>query len=125
MARVVVLHFDDNDAAEHFVEGVLAAQDTSSEDERLATEVMATGAIVAACSRIEALIARPTVYCKCVIVGKSRGTSRGKFSSTTESWIRPERLGRYVQARCKKPNRFVDADFTKNMLVGIGCKKLL
>jgi hypothetical protein len=112
-----VIDFLDNDAAEHFVASVLAAQDEDRE-EVLATEIMATGAILAACGTVELMVARPTAYCKCVIVGKSRGASRGKFSAVTESWYKTERFGWFVHRRCNKPSRWIVWRWYKNMIVG-------
>src|ERR1700745_937444 len=125
MARVVLLSFVDNDAAEHFIEGALAAQDENTPTDQLATEIMATGAIVAACSTIEAMVARPTAACKCKIVGKSRGSSRGKFSALTENWYKSERFGWLIHKRCKRPNYWAVARFIENMIVGVGCNDLL
>src|ERR1700745_150960 len=121
MARVVLLSFVDNDAAEHFIEGALAAQDENTPTDQLATEIMATGAIVVACSTIEAMVARPTAACKCKIVGKSRGSSRGKFSALTENWYKSERFGWLIHKRCKRPNYWAVARFIENMIVGVGC----
>jgi hypothetical protein len=125
VARIVILSFGDNDAAEHFVEGVLAAQDQDTSTEQLATEIMATGAIVSACSTIEAMVARPTAWCKCKIVGKSRGASRGKFSAMTESWYKSARFGWLIHRRCQRPHYFVVTRFIQNMVTGVGCNDLL
>jgi hypothetical protein len=125
MARVVLLQFLDNDAAEHFIESVLAAQDENTPTEQLSSEIIATGAIAAACATVEALIARPTVWCKCKIVGKSQGARRGKFSALTERWYKTERYGWYVHARCERPNVFNVKRFINNILIGVSCNNLL
>jgi hypothetical protein len=143
MARTVVLTFNDNDAAAAFIEGVLTAQDPELGEEQLATEIMATGAIVSAMAKIDAVIARPTRYCRCRIVGmtqwarenrRGRVTS-GKFIDTDP--LRPEyisqvgrhiktkRFGWLVHDKCNKPGQFVVQRFIQNMLIGIGCNNLL
>jgi len=124
MARVVILSFGDNDAAEHFIESVWAAQE-AEDNETTEREITATGAIAAACATVEALVARPTVWCECKIVGKSRGSSKGKFSALTEMWIRTERFGWVVHQRCNKPNRWVVKRFVHQLLAGVGLKNLL
>jgi hypothetical protein len=128
MARVVVLSFGDNDAAEHFIESLWAAQeadDNKTATEELSREIIATGAIAAACGTVEALVARPTMWCKCKIVGKSRGSSRGKFSALTEQWGRTERYGWFVHRRCNKPNYYIVTRFIRNMIIGTGGNNLL
>jgi hypothetical protein len=141
MARVVVLHFDDNDAAEHFVEGVLALQDPNTELRSLPALIRHTGSIVAACGKVEAIIARPTVYCKCKIVGMtewSRQQNRRKNSNKFVDYSnqadyatamgqhrKTERYGWLIHTKCKKPNRFIVQRFIQNLLIGLGCNNLL
>jgi len=126
MARIVLLGFGDNDAAEHFIASLWAAQEADdNQTEVLQQETVAIGAIAAACATVEALVARPTTYCECKIVGKGRGSSRGKFSAQTEDWIRTQRFGWIVHKRCNKPNRWVVRRFVHQLLAGVGIKNLL
>jgi hypothetical protein len=131
VARVVILSFNDNDAAEHFIESVWTVQDGEVSSEQLQTETMAAGAIAAACSKIEAMVARPTIACKCKILSKRakqwRRSNQSKFAvyDGTSGWYRTERFGWFVHRPCNKPNRFVVSRFIKNMVIGAGCKDLL
>lgn len=117
MARVVILSFDDNDAAEAFIEKTLDAQ-----EDRYEGIPMAISSIVVAHATIEALVARPTVSCRCNIVGKSNRSANGrnKFNALHEHWHRTDKFGWYIHERCKRPNFFVVRDFIKNMLVSSG-----
>jgi hypothetical protein len=140
MARTILLTFDDNDAAEVFVEGVLDAQDTDREHEFFGHQAMAIGAVVASMSKIEAMVARPTVSCRCNIVGyttwqryhgrKTGGkfvdySDRADYSASMGVWRKTERFGWLIHTKCKRPNYFVVHRFIQNMLIGIGCNNLL
>ena len=118
MARVVLLSFKENDAAEQFIASVLAAQDESTPMAQMSQNIMAAGAIASACGVIEAMIARPTVACRCVIVGKSQRGTKSKFRALGERWVKSERFGWLIHERCKRPNYWVVKRFIDNMHVG-------
>jgi len=114
MTRIVVLSFDDNKAAEAFVEHILDAQDPMSSD----TQATSIGYLAVALSVVEAVVARPTVSCRCRIVGMTeyfrnqsqRRRSTGKFEDPGERreyvtamgrWTKTERFGWLVHDKCK------------------------
>jgi hypothetical protein len=140
MARIVVLSFDDNKAAEAFVEHTLDAQDPMSSD----TQATAIGYLTVAHSVIEAVVARPTVSCRCRIVGmtewarmnnqrkKTRGMGkfqdgpqREEYVASIGQWHKTERFGWLIHTKCNRPNYFVVHRFIQNMLIGLGCNNLL
>ena len=144
MARIVVLSFDDNDAAEHFVSSILEAQDEDRNSEYFGHEAMAIGAVVIAMSKVEAVVARPTVSCRCRIVGmtewarlnnqrkKTRGMGkfqdgpqREEYVASIGQWHKTERFGWLIHTKCNRPNYFVVHRFIQNMLIGLGCNNLL
>jgi hypothetical protein len=90
MARIVVLSFDSNEAAESF------AAVSMNDDVPY---------------KVEAMIARPTTGC--------RGPHRvpGKMKPE-RGWSRTIRFGWFVCAVCKKPSATVVRDFIANMLGG-------
>ena len=138
MTRIVVLSFDDNKAAEAFVEHILVAQDPMSSD----TQATSIGYLAVALSVVEAVVARPTVSCRCRIVGMTeyfrnqsqRRRSTGKFEDPGERreyvtamgrWTKTERFGWLVHDKCNRPNYFIVHRFIQNMLIGLGCNNLL
>lgn len=134
MARVVILSFDDNQAAEAFVNHVWDAQDSERVYPYQFMPV-AISAMVVAHAKIESMIARPTVSCRCRIVGmtqffreKRRGVKvGGKFVDPSDRleytlamgrWIKTKRYGWLVHDKCKRPHFFVVQRFIQNMHVG-------
>jgi hypothetical protein len=118
MARVVMLNFDDNEAAEQFV---IAIQKSQGDSYQLnVTDINTVGMVACAYSKVVAVVARPTVWCRCRIVPRGRGTVKTKFDNAFERWTRTERFGWYVHSRCKRPNYFVVRDYMRNILVSAG-----
>ncbi len=108
MARVVILSFRDNAAAERFIhlKDKWESDDTSAEEAE--NELVALGAIVAASSTMEAVVAKPTLACQ-------HNTGRGGYAQT-------KKFGWYVHAEpgCRRPHADVVRDFVKNMVVASG-----
>jgi hypothetical protein len=102
MARVIVLSIESNSDAESFARWMLD-KDKEGYDEDMP--------VVPPQAKIEAMIARPTVFC--------RGPHRvpGKLKSQM-GWTRTKRFGWWVCSVCKKPAPTVVRDFIKNMLGG-------
>jgi hypothetical protein len=100
MARVIILSFDDNAAAERFAKHVMEGQ-------RLGLGTMTPSQGV----QVEAMVARPTVAC--------RGPHRvpGKLKSQM-GWTRTIKFGWWVCSVCNKPAPAVVRDFIQNMLGG-------
>ncbi len=88
MARVVIVSFMDNDAAERFIDLTLDVQEVGS------------------MSKIEALIARPTVSCP-------HTYRKG------DPYRKTERFGWWVHdpSSCNKPQRTIVRDFIKNLII--------
>jgi len=99
MARILVLSIADNAEAEWFAKRLLENQEL-----RIST-------LMPSSTRIEAMIARPTVAC--------RGPHRvqGKIKSQM-GWTRTVKFGWWVCGICKKPAATVVRDFVENMLGG-------
>ena len=91
--RTIVLSIKDNDAANEFAKAMLEA-------ERNGMPFVPQG------TTINAIIARPTLACKC--------NSRKKLTG----WTRTPRFGWFVCPVCKRPSYYVVRDFIKNMLHG-------
>jgi hypothetical protein len=142
MARIVVLSFDDNDAAEQFTTALLEAQ--SDNWRHRTTRPNTVGIVASAYATVEAVIARPTVSCRCRIVGmtewarlnnqrkKTRGMGkfqdgpqREEYVASIGQWHKTERFGWLIHTKCKRPNYYVVHRFIQNMLIGIGCNNLL
>jgi hypothetical protein len=137
VARVVILSFTDNDAAEAFVEHTLEAQSAPNGGIPLAIS-----AHIVAHAQIEAVVARPTAWCQCRIVGMTQFFREkrhghkvgGKFIDPADRQeyilamgrhVKTERFGWLIHEKCKRPGYFVVRDFIRNMLVGVGCNNLL
>ena len=113
MARIVILSFDDNSAAERYVRDVVGDEGVSvrSEDPDLYTEY--------AKATVEAVIAQPTRPCRCAVVPQ-RGRRRGKRET---GWVRSRHFGWWICVRCNKPTKEVIKHFITGMLHG--CNDLL
>jgi hypothetical protein len=140
MARVVILSFDDNTAAEAFVEHTLEAQAAKH-----GGIPISISAHVVAHATIEAVVARPTVSCRCRIVGMTQyyreksqrsragqgkfvnygGPEQQEYVSVMGTHVKTERFGWLIHTKCKRPGFFVVKRFIQMMLVGVGCNDLL
>ena len=101
MARVVILSFADNDAAERFIDLTLSVQGS----DRNWHEFSEIGAIVGSMSKVEALVARPTMSCPCRSVRKGDSHKSPRF-------------GWWVHNPCNKPQKEIVRNFIKNLYVG-------
>jgi hypothetical protein len=108
MARVVILSFKDNAAAERFVELTLGVQDDATVP--LAQAISGIGAIVGSSAKVEALVAQPTLACRCkrVLKGDSYKTKRFGW------WVH---RGPKDQP-CNRPQMAIVRNFIKNLYVG-------
>jgi hypothetical protein len=101
VARTFLITFKQNDAAEAFVRAITRLQKFGADEQELAESgdlgplIDQLGTLMAAHADVNAMIARPTTYCRCPI--KSSG------------WKKSEVFGWYVCPSCNKPNRHVVA----------------
>lgn len=111
-ARVIILTFKDEKAAEQF-----ARLKTQWEEEDFEAppgtegEVLALGAIVAAQTKLEAIVAKPSNPCTCT---SSKHVNRGG------GYTKTKKFGWWVHAACAKPEMRVIQDFIKNMILSSG-----
>ena len=107
MARVLVLSFKDNSAAEILIRSLdrIQEQDWTLPEVRFGE----LGVILAANAKVEAILARPVAGCKHRFV-------KG------QPWKKTEVFGWYVHdvEGCKRPAATVVRDFIKNMLIASG-----
>jgi hypothetical protein len=113
MARVVVLTFMDNDAAESLIADLDGMQAEGYEIEQPALTSLAMTLL--AYAKVNAIIARPTAYCKCP------QTTRGR-SMSSSGWFRTKRFGWYVcpNDNCHRPHRTTVKNFISNLIAGCG-----
>jgi len=104
MARALLLTFKDNDAAEAFVKLILASDNIQKDDaDGWRAHVTELGVLASAYSKVEWMVAQPTVWCKCRI---GRGRSRG--------WTKTKKFGWFVHDQCNRVSYYVVRDFVKN-----------
>lgn len=104
MARLVLLSFKDNTAAESFVKILWQMQESDS-----GTADPLVSAILAAHSKTEWMVARPMNYCRC----GGKGSRNHKMAYT-----KTKRFGWWVHAGCNRVSIMVMQKFVKNMLNG-------
>lgn len=107
MARILVLSFKNNDAAEAVVKMLEDADDPYQTG--WGTRASALGIALSSHARAEALIARPVAPC------------RHRFVKG-QPWKKTERFGWYIHdvEGCRRPAATVVRDFIKNMLIASG-----
>jgi hypothetical protein len=108
MARVVVLSFRDNDAAEAVVQAVDELQQTEppiSANEYV-ERIQRLGSIMAAGATPQALLARPTKGCTC--------------SRKHEPWKKTPRFGWFICPECRLPSVIVVRKFMANLIISGG-----
>lgn len=100
MARTILLTIKDNEVAEEFARQMLEAPGKGMP-------------FVPQGTTIDAMIARPTLACKCSNSDKRQGRikSLGDFT-------RARRYGWWVHAKCKRPTRAIVDRFIENHLGG-------
>jgi hypothetical protein len=101
MSRTIILTIKDNAVAEEFARALLA--NAGNEDFQEVVVPLGT--------TLDALIARPTLGCRC-----SSG-QRGKIKNRWE-WSRAPRYGWFVHTTCRRPAQMVVRRFIYNMLGG-------
>ena len=108
MARTFLLTFKDNEAAESFVRLMTQTEDTKVPDWN--DHVNTLGIVLSACGKLDAMVARPTAYCKC-----PGSTAKGKMSE----WKKTAKFGWFICPSCRKPALQVVSKFVKNHLAGM------
>jgi hypothetical protein len=103
MARIILLNVPDNAAAEDFAREMLEA-------EKAGIPLPSDMPALPEGTTIEALIARPTLACKC--------GSQGNKMKAAMGWSRTPKFGWWVHAGCNRPAPMVVRDWVKNMLNG-------
>ena len=106
MARVLILSFSDNDAANAVVRQLLATDDPTQVGWGDRAAVL--GTILASSAKVEAVIARPTAVCRCP--GNRTQPMRGEYHRT-------DRFGWWVH-KCNKPHYSIVRDFITRMYGG-------
>lgn len=106
MARLVLLSFKDNEAAEAFCKLVMQSDDVHKEG--WGDHVAELGTLLSAYGKLEWLIARPMNYCKCA------GSNRNHIIG----WARTKRFGWWVHSKCNRVSKVVYRDFVKNRMNG-------
>lgn len=71
---------------------------------------------------VEAVVARPTVWCKCEVVTESKYQRRRRLKTGAakreQGWSRGTKLGWWICASCSKPSRAAVLHWVSSMLVG-------
>jgi len=111
-ARVLVLSFKDEKAAEQFARLKVQWEEyDENAPENVQAEVLTLGAIVAAETKLEAMVARPSNPCRCT---SSKHVNRGG------GYTKTVKFGWWVHAACGKPEWRLIQDFIKNMILSSG-----
>jgi hypothetical protein len=103
VARVIILSFSDDTVAEKLVE----LKDSAERADNPQIDLVQLGLVVTQ-SEMEAMIARPTVFCRC-----TSGTGRGTSSKTAK-------FGWWIHNQCRKPHYTIVKNFIHNMIVSVG-----
>lgn len=67
---------------------------------------------------VQAVVARPTVWCKCDVPVESRGARRKRLARRESSWTRGRQFGWWLCSHCRKPSRAVVMHWVTTMLAG-------
>jgi hypothetical protein len=111
-ARVLVLSFKSEKAAEQFAHLKIQWENTDTEPtDNIEAEILTLGAIVAAETTLEAMVAKPSNPCRCT---SSKHVNRGG------GYTKTVKFGWWVHAACGKPEWRVIQDFIKNMIISSG-----
>jgi hypothetical protein len=106
MARLVLVSFKDNDAAEAFCKLVDQSDDVHKEG--WGDHVAELGTLLSAYGRLEWMIARPLAWCKC----------HGHSKNRQWGWARTRRFGWWIHATCNKCSKLTVINFVTNLLAG-------
>jgi hypothetical protein len=116
--RTVVISFKDNETAEmfarhvHYMQGGYLVDGAQEEYDNEAEFVAATLGDPTE-TTLDAMIARPTRYCKCKTLRQ-----RGKIASNVVAYALTERFRWWVHRTCNKPTKYIVDNFIANMLGG-------
>lgn len=114
--REILIRFDDNKAAERFVE-ILDTVQNHSEDWSAQDwedwELNLSG-ILASCARLDAVLARPTMGCK-----------HPQYKGSQANWSKHEGTGWFVCPECGRPSIYVVRRWLHNIVLGSGSRNLL
>ena len=94
MARTILITIQDNEAAELFARQMLASPEPP--------DYLAGLVEVPEGATIDAMVARPTKYCRCTPTQLRQGRHGPKI---VRNWTRTPRFGWFVCSRCKRPSR--------------------
>ena len=108
MARTILITIQDNEAAELFARQMLASPEPP--------DYLAGLVEVPEGATIDAMVARPTKYCKCTPAQLRQGRHGPKI---VRNWTRTPRFGWFVCSRCKRPSRIVVKNFIENHLTNL------
>ena len=106
MARLVLVSFKDNEAAESFCK--LVAQSDDVHKEGWSDHVTELGVLLSAYGKLEWMIARPLAWCRC----------RGHAKNRQMGWSKTRRFGWWVHTECNRCSRMVVEKFVSNLLNG-------
>lgn len=117
-ARVVIVSFAEEKNAEQFVRLMdrweLDQPLNENAASQMSDEILAAGAILAATAKVEAVVARPTVFCRCPTPGvRGKNQFGGGYSKTVK-------FGWFVHAECRKPSYPIVKNYIVNMLMPAG-----
>lgn len=113
MARVVILSFENNAAANKFVKDLNASQNS---DEVASSKVAEMGLIAMSYSKLEALLARPTLACECT---KGLGIRSQQYKAVA-GFGKTTKFGWWVHSACKRPTKLVVDRFIHNLIISGG-----
>jgi hypothetical protein len=121
MARILMLRFAKAADAELLVKYLADHPDVEDMLGDDAANVLANGTV-------EAVVAQPTTWCSCdidhVMARRSmRRASKRRAAGRESGWIRGNKYGWWLCARCGKPSRAMVEHFVTTMLAG--CNDLL
>lgn len=90
MARLVVIEFSDNEAAEKFVRRMSGLDKPEGSEQ--ANDAFSVGSLVRAYGEVVRVVAKPTIFCTC---GDPRTVGGG--------WAKSKKYGWMVHKTCAKP----------------------
>lgn len=119
--RIVLLEMTTEDA-EDFVRKVAEYSKVCAVAPPPEDEEHFTHPYPAVSATIEAVVARPTVWCKCEVVTESKYQRRRRLKTGAakreQGWSRGTKLGWWICASCSKPSRAAVLHWVSSMLVG-------
>lgn len=117
MAKRIVLLEMEKEAAERFVRTVVATSEVSTYDRESEHEFGFE-------ATVQAVVAKPQVWCKCDIgPAQTRSQRRKTLAKRDSGWSRGKSLGWWLCAKCRKPSKAMVVHFVTTMLAG--CNDLL